>query len=85
MTRLRDPKRNHLIYSASDMMSKIGENLWSSILELYFDNIGVVTEGQTTIRGSQGQMRKLRRGMMVAAVMMSPMTKVFLRALYSSP
>jgi hypothetical protein len=29
---LRGPRRNHLVYRASDMMPNIGENLWRTIL-----------------------------------------------------
>ena len=40
LKKLKDPKRNHLIYGVADMVTGIGESLWGSILEPYLDFIG---------------------------------------------
>lgn len=47
MEKIRDPKRNHIVYGVSDMVTGIGESLWGSILEPYLDLVGfeVVTMG----------------------------------------
>ena len=47
MDKIRDPKRNHIVYGVSDMVTGIGESLWGSILEPYLDLVGfeVVTMG----------------------------------------
>jgi len=37
---LRDPRRNHLVYGASDMMPNIGRTS-GTIMEPYLDSIGV--------------------------------------------
>jgi len=40
LAKLRDTKHNHIIFGVSEMISNLGQNLWSSILEPYLDYIG---------------------------------------------